>query len=521
MKKIILIISCLTSLGLYAAKPSWQVNSNGFQYSMEIFAAVEIDGTVLSNTNDLLAAFSGNECRGVVQSTNNPFTGQKTFFLVVYANSANETLNFKAYDASKDKVVELKNTITFQINSSQGSIAAPYMMSNEERANGLEFVLLNSQENAVYGSTVGYFIHYVNGDAVSSDISIESIDDFVGFSINNDSLVVNTIWNYEEKNLYHINVTSRAEKGSISKEISINISDVNESPTALYLSNDTLDENVTVGTVVGQLSVDDEDTEDEFEFALSSENAFFEIDGNSLKTKAKINYEFIQSHPLTITVEDKGGKILAADFTITVNNVNDAPSIITLSADSIPAGLPEYMTVGYFSVKDEDEFDKPVLKISENEDFILNPNNSHLITAKSFDTKGDKTISITADDGKGGILTTDFDIKITDKGYSFTEKNVNVMFTGTDVFTHTFDVESHKINLTISTLDNYGRYNINSSSLIDKYEVYSSNGQLLQSNKVGLLEFDLNISTLAIGNYIINIHTEQGTIAEKLSLSNK
>ncbi len=522
MKRIVLLIS-LYGICSGAFAIDWQVNTSMFQYSMEVFATVEIDGVLLSDAKDQLGAFVGDECRGVVKATDNPITGDKTFFLMIYANTVMENIIFKAYDSEKDQIIDVINTIEFETNTSVGSISSPYVMSNTERANGLEFIEINTDENSVPGAAIGYFVHYVNGDPVETNVSIDKTYDYNVFTVSGDTLRAKTSWNFEEKNSYQIMVTSSAVSGTINKEFLIQVTDVNEPPTAIYLDGDSVDENVAVGTIVGNLTVSDEDINDEIAFTLSKENALFRIDENRIKTKANINYELTNNQLLTVVAEDKGGNAISKDFVIVINDINDVPSLIMLSADSIPAGLPEYMTVGYFKIEDEDEFDQPDLSLSSNEMFILNQNNHHLITAKSFDSSdvGTQNIHLIANDGRGGVLESDFQIDIIDKGYSYTEKNVNVMFTQTDVYTHIFDVGNDQVLVSIQNLDNYGHYCVSANSLIINYKIYSISGQLITSKDVNKMGFNLDISSFEMSSYIINIYTDKGGIAEKLSFTPK
>ena len=515
---------CLNSL--WSTVPSWSVKSSDFQYSMQVYAIAEIDGVELNNANDMLAAFSGGECRGVVTAQYNTFIKKQMFFLVAYANANNETLSFKVYDSVKDEVKSVVNSVAFQMNADAGSVIAPYVMSTEERVNGLEMVASHIQENTAIGTGVAQFIHYVNGTAMASTLSlVDGFADNNAFYIQGDSLMLNSSLNYEQKNQYTVKVLSQSASGNVTKTFTFEITDVNEPPTALILSEDSIDENTAIGSVLGLLSVVDEDAEDAFVYALQNASSFFEIVDNKLLVKANLNYEFMASHSLSIQVKDKGDNVLFANFEITVNDVNDAPSLLWLSADSIPAGLPEYMTVGCLSVFDEDEFDVPTLSLVEGEAdnafFMLNPISMHLISASTLSfTDGDsRIVKVKADDGRGGVLISDFNIKVMDKGYSYTDKKINVVFTDQAYYTHNFEVDGSLVNLAITNIDRFGRYRISSSTLVEQYELYSSEGRLLISNVINQMDFDLDISQLSMGSYIVRIFTENGIVAEHLLIA--
>ena len=65
------------------------------------------NGVESTESTDIIAAFAGEECRGV--KSNGlifPMTGKLVFGLTLYGNVSGETLSFKAYDASIDHVFD-------------------------------------------------------------------------------------------------------------------------------------------------------------------------------------------------------------------------------------------------------------------------------------------------------------------------------------------------------------------------------------------------------------------------------
>ncbi|WP_196803242.1 cadherin domain-containing protein, partial [Dolichospermum circinale] len=102
----------------------------------------------------------------------------------------------------------------------------------------------------------------------------------------------------------------------------IDVSNVNETPTNLTLSNSTVAENQIIGTVVGNLSTTDPDTGDTFTYSLVSgigatDNSFFTITNNQLKTNAVFDYQTKNSYSIRVKTTDQGG--LSFEKQLTVN----------------------------------------------------------------------------------------------------------------------------------------------------------------------------------------------------------
>ena len=125
------ILVLLIAKNALADPPSWTVAHTSFQNSMTFTGVVKISGVESMDTNDILAAYIGTECRGVVKPIFLSSINRCLFFLVVYSNSSSgENISFKVYDASKDSVITPTQTYPFASFSSIGDIANPYSWNN-------------------------------------------------------------------------------------------------------------------------------------------------------------------------------------------------------------------------------------------------------------------------------------------------------------------------------------------------------------------------------------------------------
>ena len=128
MRKQLIAIVCLL-LGMAAgahAASHWTVNPHNYQYDMTVYAVLTIGGHALSGYSDYeLAAFCGEECRGVakVQTASD---GSKYLYLRVYSNTtADETIRFRVYQVSSNEETWQTETVAFEASSMTGTPGEP------------------------------------------------------------------------------------------------------------------------------------------------------------------------------------------------------------------------------------------------------------------------------------------------------------------------------------------------------------------------------------------------------------
>ncbi|WP_164779751.1 cadherin repeat domain-containing protein [Paenibacillus kobensis] len=103
---------------------------------------------------------------------------------------------------------------------------------------------------------------------------------------------------------------------------------LNTAPTSLTLSNASVPENSPAGTAVGTLNGTDAEG-GTLTYSLAAggtDNALFQVSGNQLKTNAVFDYEAKNSYAIKAQVADSAGLTRTQDFTISVTNVNEAPT---------------------------------------------------------------------------------------------------------------------------------------------------------------------------------------------------
>ena len=108
----------------------------------------------------------------------------------------------------------------------------------------------------------------------------------------------------------------------------------NSAPTDLSLSASTVAENQPSATAVGTFTSTDPDPGDTFTYARvagsgDTDNASFAIVGDELRTAASFDFEAKASYSVRVRTTDSAGNFFEKTFTITVTDVNEAPTDIT------------------------------------------------------------------------------------------------------------------------------------------------------------------------------------------------
>ena len=112
---------------LYSDPPDWSVNHPDFQFNVSMTGVLIFNGDESTDSNDIIAAFVGDECRGVyTDGSIFPPTGRTVFGITLYSNGSGESLAFKAYDTSMDHVFDSTDfSYSFVPNDIVGSAEDP------------------------------------------------------------------------------------------------------------------------------------------------------------------------------------------------------------------------------------------------------------------------------------------------------------------------------------------------------------------------------------------------------------
>jgi VCBS repeat-containing protein len=231
---------------------------------------------------------------------------------------------------------ETKNsyTVTIKVTDQNGLSFNKTFTINVDNVNEAPTNISLSNNHIAENSAVGTVIGNLSGTDPDSGNTLTytlpaGLTDNNNFQIVNGQLQVKDALNFESKNSYTVTIKVTDQNGlSFNKTFIINVSNVNEAPTNIVLSNDHVAENSAVGTVIGNLSGTDPDTGNTLTFKLPNnlgDNNHFQIVNGQLQVKDPLNFEVKNNYSVTVRVTDSGGLSYDRSFTIKVDNLNEAP----------------------------------------------------------------------------------------------------------------------------------------------------------------------------------------------------
>ncbi|MCF8432266.1 MAG: T9SS type A sorting domain-containing protein, partial [Melioribacteraceae bacterium] len=113
-----------------SASVDWQVNPSHFEFNMNLIGHFDQSQFANLNANDLLGAFVGDECRGLIAPIYIESLDEYRIFLTVFSNNAvGDTVTFKLYDSKNDATLDIKNSVTFSSNKIIGSTNDPFLFT--------------------------------------------------------------------------------------------------------------------------------------------------------------------------------------------------------------------------------------------------------------------------------------------------------------------------------------------------------------------------------------------------------
>ncbi|WP_197453465.1 Ig-like domain-containing protein [Caulifigura coniformis] len=263
------------------------------------------------------------------------------------------------------------------------------------------------------------------------------------FTVDGTTLKTAASFDFESAASYTVQVQVADQDGlTFLKTFTITVENVNEAPTDIALSNNSVAENAA-NALVGTLTGTDPDAAPTLTFTLTDDaGGRFQVVGNQLRTVAALDFEAGSSYDVTVQVADQDGLTFLKTFTVTVENVNEAPTDIALSNNSVAENAANAL-VGTLTGTDPDA--APTLTFTLTDDaggrFQVVGNQLRTVAALDFEAGSsyDVTVQVADQDGLTFLKT-----------FTVTVENVNEA--PTDIALSNNSVAENAANALVGTL---------------------------------------------------------------------
>ena len=132
---VVRLLSYILFLSLvWAVQPDWEDTPNAYLHTASMTADVLIEGNVIGDYGDILAAFDeSGDVRGIGTMIDGlgDYEGVTLHAITIRGNAAGDEISFKYYDASAEIIHNLAESYTFAINDMVGNLMDPHILSYE------------------------------------------------------------------------------------------------------------------------------------------------------------------------------------------------------------------------------------------------------------------------------------------------------------------------------------------------------------------------------------------------------
>jgi hypothetical protein len=155
------------------------------------------------------------------------------------------------------------------------------------------------------------------------------------FTVSSNTLRTVVMFDFEGRSTYSFRVRSMDRGGlSVEKAFAITVTDTNEAPSDITLSDSSVLKDQPANAVVGAFSTADPDRGNTCTYSSAtgeggSGNDCFTVSSSSLHTVAPFNFEGKSGYDIRVRSTDQEGLWFEKTFTITVADANEAPATPT------------------------------------------------------------------------------------------------------------------------------------------------------------------------------------------------
>ncbi|SNS80670.1 Por secretion system C-terminal sorting domain-containing protein [Ekhidna lutea] len=318
---------------------------------------------------------------------------------------------------------------------SEGSVEQAFVLTVNNinsSPTGIQLDATSFDENTIVGSSVATLTaddadetDTHSFDLVAGDGSNDA--DNSKFTIEGDQLILLQSISQEDQSSVSLYMEVTDSFGeTFEQAVTLTVNNVNSVPTAIELSTTAIDEHIAAGSSVATISAVDVDENDTHAFQLvagdgtnDADNNKFLIDGNQLVIKQAPSFETQASYNIHVSASDSEGSVAQA-FEITVNDINQAPTSISLSVTALDENIQIGATAATIEVTDANLEDSHTYVLVEgdgtndvdNGKFVIQGNALILISELEFNDQSSVNINLRATDSFGESLTQAFSLTL-------------------------------------------------------------------------------------------------------------
>lgn len=238
----------------------------------------------------------------------------------------------------------------------------------------------------------------------------------------------------------------------------------NAAPNDLLISENSFDENILANSTIANIRTSDTDTDDSHTYSLEpgdgdQDNDKFMIEGDQLKIIESPDFEKQSSYSIRLKTSDSGNLGYQKSFTLTVNNLNERPSNISLSKLTFIEKDFKEPFIATLRTTDSDSKDSHTYSLEsgngdqDNDKFTIEGDQLKIIDSPDFETKSSYSIRLKTMDN--GDLTFEKEFKLVVSDVNETEVNSIKSIMGKGILKGTINTDQ----FTFDQFDSFGMKN--------------------------------------------------------------
>ena len=208
--------------------------------------------------------------------------------------------------------------------------------------------------------------------------------------------------------IVRVHTASALNGNTISEPVTASEIDVD----TIHLSNNRIDENQPIGSIVGTFSVP---VGKRFAYSVVDGDKDFGVaDGTKLVTNKVFNHEVQWTYQITVRETDREtNESLEKTYDIFINDLNEAPTDLSLTGNTFYREDGVGTMIGQLLITDEDRQDEHHVRVTQGGDYV-EYDNGYLHVLQLFD-QATKEIAVEVTDQAGLVYTETFEISMKER----------------------------------------------------------------------------------------------------------